>query len=1073
MPDNSKCLPYILGLDLGANSLGWAVVGLVDGAPARFVDAGVRIFPEAVENMEKGRDEPKNAQRRSARQMRRQTDRRARRIGSTFRVLQKAKLLPAFPESADAGDPLARHRLINELDAALPGLVTGLIDPADEHRSRCVLQFRLRALALHQDLSAWAVGRALLHLAQRRGFRSGRIEEGDEEKSAKKELGQVKAKIQALPDEFERVGASTIGEYWSKLDPNSKRIRGVGNWSSRQMHLEEFDSIWNRQAPCHPELMTDAVYRIVKRRIFYQRPLKSAAGLIGRCELEPHRRRAPLAHTLYQRFRILQTVNDLRIVAPDGTSRPLAPEQRSKALSALANQQTATFKSLAKKLGLLHGESFSHEAGERKDMPGNRTECKLRDVFGERWAGLAAQEQNVIAGCVRSMDDKAAICRLAEKRWGLDSLQAARLAEIHLEQGYGRLSLAAIRKLLPFLEQGMAYMTAVDQAYPSRAQSPVQDSLPKVLDMKSIRNPAVIRSLTELRKVVNAVVRDYGRPECVRIELARELKKSALTRQKISKENDRRAELRKKTIDRIFKDCGLGRPSNEDIEKAILWEECGHQCPYTGESINFCDLFGRDAKWEIEHIIPYSRSLDDSLSNKTLCHREANRRKGNKTPFEAFGSTPEWEAMIERAKRFEGEKGAVQQKLARFATQEGIEELFAEFTDRQLNDTKYASRVAAEYVGLLYGGVCDESGVKRVATVSGGVTAQIRKGWRLHSILRDGPSQNDDKKPRDDHRHHAIDALVVALTSEGAVQALSRASEQSRLDHRRGFRVDDPWTGFLDEVRGVIGAIRVSHRPDHRLRGALHAESLYSPLRPEQGGVGPSYRIRKWLSALTASQVEDIVDPEVRNTVQEKLISLGQLDPKKAFQESANLPALKNGHGNPVPIRRVRVRVSESPRPIGAGATLRYVASKDNHHVAIYQQAADRKGVARWKGKVVSLLEATLRKEGGQPVIAPADETGAPLVMVLYKGDIVEMSVSKTQRGERELFVIRGYSIERNGHPEIVAVRHNLAAQIKELKARGEWVRIRAWEEFRLLEPRVVRLDALGRRLEDDGQPNS
>jgi CRISPR-associated endonuclease Csn1 len=1072
MAENSDRLPYVLGLDLGVNSLGWAIVGLVDGVPAGFVDAGVRIFPEAVENMEKGRDEPRNAQRRSARQMRRQTYRRARRIAATFRVLQKAKLLPPFPDGADSDDPLVRHRLINELDAALPELAPGLIDEADPHRSRCVLHYRLRAMALHQDLPAFATGRALLHIAQRRGFKSGRLDEGGDAKKAK-ELGPVKTAIQALPAEFERVGASTIGEYWSKLDPNSKRIRGKENWSSRQMHLDEFERIWKRQAPCHPDLMTPEAYRMAKRRIFFQRPLKSSAGLIGRCELEPSRRRAPLAHPLYQQFRVLQTVNDLRIISPTGASKPLTPEQRSKALGVLADQQTVTFRSLAKKLGLGNGETFSHEAGERKDLPGNRTESKLRDVFGDRWAALSEYERSIIAGCVRSMDDKAALCRMAEERWGVDAIDAARLSDLHLEQGYGRLSLAAVRKLLPLMEQGIPYMTAVDQVYPNRGKSQVRESLPAVLDLKTIRNPAVVRSLTELRKVVNALIREYGHPEEIHVELARELKKTAETRKKIAKENDRRAEQRKKAIQKILDECGLGRPSNEDVEKAILWEECRHQCPYTGETINFCDLFGRDAKWEIEHIVPYSRSLDDSLANKTLCHREANRRKGNKTPFEAFGNTPEWEMMLERVGKFEGEKGAMRQKLARFATREGVEELFADFTERQLNDTKYASRAAAEYLGLLYGGICDENGNKRIRTVSGGVTAQVRKGWRLHSILRDGPSQNDDRKPRDDHRHHAIDALVVALTSESAVQALSRASEQSRLDHRRGFRVDDPWNGFLDEVRAVIGGIKVSHRPDHRLRGALHAESLYSPPRFEPGAQEARQRIRKPLSSLTAKQIEDIVDVRVREAVAGKLTALGQPDPNKAFQEDANLPTLENRHGAPVPIRRARIYVSELAREIGKGAGRRYVASKENHHLAIYRQAPDRKGVAKWRGQVVSLLEATLRKEKKQPVIAPADDVGGSLVMALYKGDIVEMSVPKADPGERDLFVIRGFSIEKNGHPEIVAVRHNLAAQVKDLKARGDWIRIRKWEEFRRVNPKVVQLDFLGRRVEDACQPNS
>jgi CRISPR-associated endonuclease Csn1 len=400
-----------------------------------------------------------------------------------------------------------------------------------------------------------------------------------------------------------------------------------------------------------------------------------------------------------------------------------------------------------------------------------------------------------------------------------------------------------------------------------------------------------------------------------------------------------------------------------------------------------------------------------------------------------------------------------------------VEELFDEFTHRQLNDTKYASRLAMEFLGQLYGGVCDETGTRRVNAVSGGVTAQIRKGWRLHSILRDGPSQGD-AKPRDDHRHHAIDALVVALTGPGAVQALSRASEQSRLDHRHGFRVDDPWSGFLDQVRSAIRGIRVSHRPDHRLRGALHAESLYSPPRSERGAA-PRHRIRKWLSSLSAGQVADIVDTKVRETVQAKLAELRQTEPKEAFKIEANLPALGNRHGDPVPIRRVRVYVSGSSQQIGTGAAARYVMSKENHHLAIYRLPPDKKGVARWTGEVVSLLEALARKRQGRPAIAPASDSGAPLAMALYKGDVVEMTVPKSEPAERDLFVVRGFSIEKGGSPEIDLVRHNLAGEIGDLKKAGEWKRVRNWDEFRRLDPRTVALDALGRVMPNDGQPSS
>jgi hypothetical protein len=220
--------------------------------------------------------------------MRRQTERRARRVASAFRLLQKAGLLPPFPEGADPADPLARHELINGVDEQLAGAIPGLIDPDAEHLSHSVFHYRLRALAIHQDLPPHAIGRAFLQIAQRRGFKSGRIEEASEGKQgnerqaeARKERSRVKAKLDRLPAEFERLGATTIGEYWSKLDPFEKRIRGLGNWSARQMHVDEFERIWQRQAPGQPEIMTSGLRRILERKIYYQRPLKSAAGLIG------------------------------------------------------------------------------------------------------------------------------------------------------------------------------------------------------------------------------------------------------------------------------------------------------------------------------------------------------------------------------------------------------------------------------------------------------------------------------------------------------------------------------------------------------------------------------------------------------------------------------------------------------------------------------------------------------------------------------------------------------------------------------------------------------------------------
>lgn len=1061
MSQLQSSIPYILGIDLGANSLGWSVVALVDDQPASVVDAGVRIFPEAVTNLESGKDEPKNAQRRKARQMRRQTERRARRIATCFRVLQSAGLLPPFSQDQDPNSPLSRDALLKVLDRELESSIPGLIDPLNPHASRSVLLYRLRALALDQDLPPFAVGRIFLHIAQRRGFKSGRIN-STLNKTDDQELGQVAKTIQGIQHALDSRQARTVGEYWAHIDPHRTPIRGIGNWSSRQMHIDEFEILWQRQSRHLPQL-TPVLHRILHRRIFFQRPLKSAAGLIGSCEFKPGRRRAPIAHLLFQRFRLLQAVNDLRVATTSGEPRSLTAEQRHRVLDLLETTQTVKFTALAKKIGLAKGEKFTHEAADRDELKGNVTACKLRSVFGPSWDALSDSLRNAIVGDVRSIDDKSVLARLAETRWGLDREQAARLCDQHLEPGYGRLSLAAIRELLPLMEQGVPYMTAVSQVFPNRLRTGVHDLLPPVEQLRVVRNPAVVRSLTELRKVVNALLRQYGPPERIHVELARELKKTKRAREASWKEMRQKEAARKRAAAEILAKCGLGAPSREDIDKVLLWQECRGCCPYTGEAIGFCDLIGRDAKWEIEHIIPYSRSLNDSLANKTLCRRDVNRRKGNQTPWEAFGQTPEWSQMVERVQRFDGDRSAVNEKFVRFTMQAGADALLAEFTSRQLNDTKYASRLAAEYLGLLYGGVSDEAHIQRVFTFAGGITAQLRKGWGLHSILRDGPRQDNPVKPRDDHRHHAIDATVIALANPKAVRDLSAAAAQARLDHRRGHRLQDPFPQFLDNLRAVIANIRVSHRSDRRLRGAFHAESVYSPLRPVPGSSQPAARIRCQLHLLTANKVEAIADSTIREIVQARLTQLGQPDPSKAFKDPVNLPFLPNRHGQPTVIRRVRLLETGSSFAIGNPESPRLVKSSDNHHLAVYSRT--RGSAHQWEARAVSLFEALQRLRSSRPVVAPQLDSGEELIRVFHKGDMVEMNLPADPSGPRALYVVRTFSIGLRNDFEFVCVPHYAAGQIKDLKATGQWIRIRNFRDLQKANPVVIAISPIGKTL--------
>lgn len=532
---------------------------------------------------------------------------------------------------------------------------------------------------------------------------------------------------------------------------------------------------------------------------------------------------------------------------------------------------------------------------------------------------------------------------------------------------------------------------AINQIYPQRA-IPAEgcDSLPPVLAaLPEVRNPVVIRALTELRKVVNRLIRTYGKPEMIRLELARDLKRPRKERERISnrnKEQERRRERARQKAEAV-----LSREvTATDILKVLLAEECGWRCPYTGKEISMTALLGDEPQFQIEHIYPFRRTLDDSFANKTLCYHEENLGKGNRTPYEAYGSDPErWKEIIQRVKRFNGPFAAA--KLHRFLTKE----LPEDFAERHLNDTRYASKLAARYLGMLYGGGVDANRKRRVMAVAGTLTAFLRQVWNLNSVLGDPSS-----KTRTDHRHHAVDALVVALTDASVVQWASRLSQQSSGLRPYRWRMAPPWgadlAGFIQAVQQAVDRIVTSHRKSLRLSGALHQESLYGPpverdektLTKRDEKMFTKMRIP--LERLTKDRVKDIVDDRVRELVKHALKQGGSSDPKAVFGNPANLPRIRGRNGTETPVKSVRVWVAQKVVPVGADARRRYVIPGQNHHLEIYARLDERGREIKWEGRIVSLLEAVRRHRHGEPVICKDHGPGTQFKFALAKNDYIE-----------------------------------------------------------------------------------
>jgi CRISPR-associated endonuclease Csn1 len=999
---SSLAAERVLGLDIGVASVGWSLLETVDGKPTRILGMGSRIFSPGVDGnldaFSKGKDEPKAAARRAARLMRRQLWRRRRRLLKLQRVLVRFGLLPAL----EAYDPESIDRGFKSLDRELMSR-----DPLmKDHRGAQVFHYRLRARAADGRVEAYELGRALYHLAQHRGFLSNR-------KSAKKdgeEDGQVKSSISELKARMDASGAKTLGSFLATIDPEVERIRA--KWLGRnEMIVPEFEAIRSEQAKHHTQIDKDA-WESIRKAIFTQRPLKDQSFLIGKCSLEPTELRCPVAYPEAQEFRILQAVNHLRLTEIVGgvkqTERALDAEERAKLVAELMSSGDLTWPQAKKLLGFKSKEAeFSIERGGEKRLIGNRTQANLLVEAGVEpvWNRLSAAERVRLVDDLLEYEQEEKLSRRLVKRWGFAPAIAKQVATVALEPARLSFSLTAIERMLPFLREGKSVQEAKMAAYPEQAGADQPwDLLPPLRPNQvwrehcsggrpyngvEIRNPAVERSLSEVRKVVNAIIRRWGKPDVIRVELARDLKKPRQERKdatdRMRKQEKWRDEARDLMVQQGFPHI-KERNQRADVEKVLLWEECGGVCPYTGKPISFEDLFGQNPRFEVEHIIPYSLCLEDGFANKTLCEVHENRnRKRRMSPHEAYYGTDQWDAILMRVQHFKGPTASKKLRLFRSVTN-GFE-VFGDFTQRQLNDTRYASRLAKEYVALLFGGKVDAESRQRVFVSAGGATAIVRRKLGIEGILGGG------EKNRKDHRHHAIDALAIAITGPREVQAIARASEAAvaRGEPSHRLKLEAPWPEFVDDAKRVVDGIVVSHRVDRRLSGPLHQGTNYSrPMRDFSGTVrDEALRHQRYpLESLGAADIKDIVDGAVRRAVESKLAQLGQTEPKIAFKGGANLPGVQRSDGRVVPIRRVRVKLRKSLDSVGDGPRKRYVAPGSNHHMVVVERRMADGSTSR-ELEVVTMLEAFRRKSRGEPIIQTEWGEGARLLFTIRSGEAV------------------------------------------------------------------------------------
>jgi CRISPR-associated endonuclease Csn1 len=1071
----------ILGLDLGPTSVGWALIKATrhrdaNWAPESLVATGARIFRAGVEGaLERGQEESRNLKRRQARQARRQTDRRRRRLKSVFYTLQEAGLLPPYTEEElKLKEPIRRDQVLKALDRALSHSLepTGI---EAKHQFHLAWPFPLRAMALDKPLEPFALGRALYHLAQRRGYKSNRKErpaeeEDDSAKNKKRDedLGKVDSGIQTLSTAMARSGKSTLGAHFAHVASEQERIRG--HYTSRAMAHHEFEAIWAAQAPHHPTMLTSPFKEKLQRAIYFQRPLKSAARLVGFCAFAKGKwvhsiqvsgskkgklrkvwsgpRRSPMADLEAQRFRLLERVNKLEMALPDGTVRALNANERSKLVSELEKNGDLTFKGIAKLLSTPKGTQFNLSSGGEEKLPGNRTAQRMRKIFGEAWDSMdATLKRQAVLDCLAT-EKEAVLERLGRTRYGLDEASAKRFSKVQLESAYSAFSRPVILHLLPYLEEGIHLKCAKERLkkekkdlYGKAEEVVVEDSLPPLQQvMPNLKNPAVARTLTEMRKVVNAIIREFGKPVVIRVELAREMKKPKKVREAISRDQRAQQGNRLKAAKKIADERGITNPSRDDIEKALLWMECKSVCPYSGDTIPFADLFSDHPHFDVEHIIPRSRPpFDNTFSNKTLCRVDINRNeKQNRTPFEAFGGTDRFQEMLSRVKKLDSPFRDI--KLRRFC-QESLK-TEQEFSDRMLSDTQMATKEARDYLSLLYGGYSDGEGL-RIQASKGGATALFRAAWKLNGLL-------GHEEKRADHRHHALDAIVIALTSPGSMAKLSKALSDPRQERKLFERMEAPWEGFRDQVFELLKNTVVSHRVNGKVSGPQHKETWYGH-KVQDGKRSQRLSIQN----LEPKDLESIRGEAIRKAIQAKLGELGGLEPKVAFKDGQNTPTQVGRRA--YMIKRVTINVTGNIVPIGTEPHTRLAESGEIHHLEIYE-VEGKKGKSTWEAVVVTLREAYARQQRREAITQREwpEHPERSFVFSLVKGDVLR--IPGAVEGQ-DLFMYRTFhrlnkAIEFSGIAD--------ARDKKIIQDTKAWYR-KSLKQISELGAEKIRLDPLGR----------
>ena len=809
----------VLGLDLGVGSIGWALIEADEGNnPINIIGMGSRIVPlsnDDANEFSTGNAISKNMARTQRRTARKCYDRYQLRRNALTEKLRGLGMLP------------------DECLIKLPVLT--------------LWQLRANAATPGIQLSLPEIGRVLYHLNQKRGYKHAKSDD-----SADAEQKAYVAQINQRYKDIQEIGL-TIGQYFAKKLEENEITNDKGKFYTyrikeqvfpRKAYMDEFDRIMSCQKAFYPEILTDAnISEIRDRIIYYQRELKSCKHLVSLCEFEKQEysnekgekvyggpRVAPRTSPLSQVCKIWESVNALTLKNRKGEVLPITLEQRWNLFEFLDNNERLTLSDLYRILGISRSDGWWGGKTIGKGLQGNTTKILLRNALEgyskcddllrfnleiidsnkvDEETGEIIQEVSPnflneplyrLWHDVYSLKDKNELASAIEKHFGIsDKNIIEQLYSLDfVKPGFGNKSAKFMRKLIPYLQEGMMYNEACEIIGVSHSNSltkeqnndrPLISKMPQI-QKGELRQPVVEKILNQMVNVVNALIEKYGKIDEVRVELARELKQSKDERAETDMANNANKRVNLEYGKRI-EELGL-RSSRSRIQKYKLWEESEHKCFYCGQPVNVNEFLG-GFDVEIEHIIPKSLFFDDSFSNKVCSCRACNSAKGNRTAYDFMcnKSDAEFDCYLERIESYFKNHKISKTKRERLLT--SMENIPNDFIDRQLRQSQYIARKSQEMLRQ----IC-----RNVWATSGSVTDFLRHAWGYDEILHtlnferykkgglteivtfDHKGQiHQEERIKDwskrlDHRHHAVDALVIAQTRQCYIQRLNNLNTE-------------------------------------------------------------------------------------------------------------------------------------------------------------------------------------------------------------------------------------------------------------------------------------------------------